>query len=206
MPAGARYVRCAFVSAMFAVTLAASAQPALPVVAAPAGLPRLHDVSVADYRAHLDSLRQLVADCGRVITACDAAKVGEDDNVVAPNGGRTAQRYGWLRNLIEDKNDPSHAQRNEMLPRAAQRLSEQAEEVHQPNTAAGPLQVQRSTRDKVLQGQGISDGDTRLLPLRTHRRVDIREAGETILWRGKSWPHGHRGLASCCSGDRWSWH
>ena len=126
------------------------AQPQLPAMVPHAGLPPPRDVSVAEYRAHLDRLRQLVADCGRVITACDADAVGEDDRVTLPGGTSVVERFGWLRNLLEDGNDPTHRLRAELLPRAGQRLAEQDAELDATPKATALAETERAARDHVL--------------------------------------------------------
>ena len=128
----------------------ARAQPQLPSMVPHAGLPPLRDVSATQYREHLDRLRQLVAECGRVITACDAAAVGEDDRVAMPDGTKVAERFGWLRSLLDDSNDPTHRLRAELLPRAGQRLAEQEAELDALPKAAALAPEQRRVRDEVL--------------------------------------------------------
>jgi hypothetical protein len=133
-----------------AATHVAGAQPQLPAMVPHAGLPPLCDVSSAGYREHLDRLRQLVADCGRADTACDPASVGEDDRVALPNGTHVAERYGWLRNLLDDSNDPTHRLRGELLPRAGQRLAEQQAEIDALSAAIALTARERTSRDGVL--------------------------------------------------------
>jgi hypothetical protein len=125
------------------------AQSPVPVVPHP-GLPSAKTVTVAQYRAHLDSLRQLVADCGRVVTACDATKVGDDDRVQPPGGAAYVERYGWLHDLLEDRNDTEHHLRREMLPRAEQRLAEQEAELDAPQHGEAVTAAEKAARDTVL--------------------------------------------------------
>jgi hypothetical protein len=116
-----------------------------------AGLPPLRSVTTAEYRVHLDALRQLVADCSRVVTACDATKVGEDDKVQPVAGPAYTERYGWLRTLLDDRNDTNHPQRLELLTHAEQRLVEQEAELDSPQRAAFvTTAAQRSAREAVL--------------------------------------------------------
>jgi hypothetical protein len=138
---------------MLLASLPLVGQPQLPTVAPHVGLPPLHDVSPAEYRAHLDRLRQLVAECGRVVTACIPASVGDDDRIVAAGAQPHVERYGWLRDLLEDRNDPKHHQRDEFLPRATQRLAEQEAEMDTPPQAAPLTAKQRAARDVVLSGK-----------------------------------------------------
>ncbi|SEB57105.1 DUF4129 domain-containing protein [Terriglobus roseus] len=135
---------------LFAATHGASAQPQLPAMVPHAGLAPLRDVSPTAYREHLKRLRQLVTDCGRVVTACDAAAVGDDDRVALPDGTHVAERYGWLRNLLDDSNDPTHRLRGELLPRAAERLAEQEAEIDALPKAIALTARERVSRDAVL--------------------------------------------------------
>lgn len=70
-----------------------------------------HDVSLADYRVHLDDLAQKVAACQKLRTAqaCDPAQVGPDDRIkVTANGVSTQReiRYDWLRTLLQSAAEP----------------------------------------------------------------------------------------------------
>jgi len=114
------------------------------------GMAGFKSVSPAEYRAHLDNLRQLVADCGRVVTACDVSKVGDDDRVTPEQGAPYMERYGWLRTLLEDLNDPNHTLRLEKLPRAEQRLAEQEAELDAPEQGEAVTDAQRASRAAVL--------------------------------------------------------
>ncbi len=116
-------------------------------VAPHAGLAPEQKVSVEQYRQHLDALRQLVADCSRIVTACDAARVGNDDRV-QPAGYLV--RYTWLRDLLEDRNDPTHSLRRTLLPDAEQRLVEQASELDHPQRMAPLTAADKAARDTVL--------------------------------------------------------
>ena len=140
----------AVVFLLFAMICVARAQPQLPAMVPHAGLPSLHDISPAGYRAHLDRLRQLVADCGRVVTACDAAAVGDDERVAMANGTVIAERFNWLRNLLDDADDPTHRLRAELLPRAGQRLAEQEAEIEALPKAVALTAKERTARDGVL--------------------------------------------------------
>ena len=74
----------------------------------PAG--RWRDVSMDDYRAHLEELSKLTAACAKArdLKSCDPVLVGKDDRVAldsAPGAGRSAGehrviRYEWLRVLF----------------------------------------------------------------------------------------------------------
>ncbi len=122
-------------------------QPVVPH----AGLPGLRTVSTGQYRQHLQSLADLVNRCGEKADACDPAAVGDLDDFVHPaNGASYIERYGWLRDLLGDKNDPQHKRRAEFLPVAATRLREQIVEIDAP-PASTPLSARQQTlRTDVL--------------------------------------------------------
>lgn len=126
------------------------AQAQVPALTPPQGLPSLQDVSVEEYRHHLDQLRGLVADCGRVVTACNPENVGTDDRVHPQQGQPYAVRYGWLRALMDDRDPAVHRLRTELLAQAEQRLSDQEEELNHPKPALPLSQEDRVQRDRVL--------------------------------------------------------
>lgn len=116
-----------------------------------AGLPQAKTVSVAEYRTHLQSLRQLVADCARSASACDPARIG-DDNLVRPDSGASyLERFGWMRDLLDDRKDPDHTQRAELLPHAAQRLAEQEASLDAVQPPQQLTAAQRAGRTSVLE-------------------------------------------------------
>ncbi|MGI4852859.1 MAG: DUF4129 domain-containing protein [Janthinobacterium lividum] len=122
-------------------------QPSLPH----AGLPGLKTASTEQYRNHLQALQQLVRDCIQRADACDTAQVGDlDDFVRADAGAPYIERYGWLRDLLVDRNDPEHKRRTDLLPHAAQRLAEQVAELDSPVAAAPLTTQQKSARTAVL--------------------------------------------------------
>ena len=150
--------------ALLCLALDAAAQS--PPVVVPHPMPSLKTVTPDAYRAHLDSLRRLVADCARVVTACDATKVGEDDRVQPPSGPAYTERYGWLRDLLDDRNDVNHSLRLGMLPRAEQRLVEQEAELDAlPQHSDEITAAQKAAREAVLRrsefrtDRGYSLGD-----------------------------------------------
>lgn len=83
-------------------------QPQFAGAAAPGSqLPSAHavDVSMADYRAHLVSLRAVVESCAknRDVPHCDVALVGPDNRVPIVENGRQARRilrFDWLRYVL----------------------------------------------------------------------------------------------------------
>ncbi|WP_047496348.1 DUF4129 domain-containing protein [Terriglobus sp. TAA 43] len=136
--------------AMVFVALCMRAQAQVPALTPPQGLPSLQDVSVEEYRHHLDQLRGLVADCGRAVTACNPESVGNDDRVHPLRGQPYAVRYGWLRALLDDHDPAVHRSRAELLAQAEQRLNDQEEELNHPKSVSPLRQEDRVQRDRVL--------------------------------------------------------
>ena len=122
-------------------------QPVVPH----AGLPGLRTVSVEQYRAHLQLLTELLDRCKANADACDADAVGDLDDFVHPaTGASYIERYGWLRNLLADRNDPQHKRRAEFLPAAATRLREQIAEIDASPASTSLTARQQSQRTSVL--------------------------------------------------------
>ena len=129
-------------------SLAAQApQPRLPH----AGLPPLNTVSIPQYRAHLHQLQTVVEDCARSAAACDPKRVGPTDDLVHFSGGRDLiERYGWLRDVLHDRNDPLSLRRPSLLPHAMERLRQQEEELDKPLALEPLTRRATSARDHVL--------------------------------------------------------
>jgi len=99
---------CAFLALAFAAIAAGAQTPAAP--AAQATVHSLN-VSIDDYRQHLEALSTLVDACqkARNLKSCDPALIGPDDRVPIANGSHTEQRlvrYGWLRLLFQKAEEP----------------------------------------------------------------------------------------------------
>lgn len=80
-----------------------------------------HDVSLAEYRTHLESLDGVVTACQKLRKAqgCDPVMVGPDDRVQLTVNGATAQRevrYDWLRALLQSAGTPERAPSANTLP------------------------------------------------------------------------------------------
>src|SRR5690242_19683855 len=86
----------AFVALMVATTLAAAQRPLRsPIPSAPAPASSgWHDVSMADYRKHLEMLSAVVEACAKArdSKACDPALVGQDDRVLLGEGSNAERR------------------------------------------------------------------------------------------------------------------
>jgi hypothetical protein len=108
-----RSVRKAYAAtAALTLSLASIALAAQTVKVPPASsTTRARDVSMDDYRQHLNALSALVDACAkdRNTRSCDPSLIGSDDRVPVANGARTEQRlirYGWLRVLFSKAQDP----------------------------------------------------------------------------------------------------
>jgi hypothetical protein len=100
-------------AALFSNMFCAHAAAPVSIPAAPHAQP-WQDVSLDDYRKHLESLSALVQQCakGRSKTSCDLVRVGTDDRVQlgpGPNQVKRLIRYGWLRELLLRAQDPDSA-------------------------------------------------------------------------------------------------
>jgi len=131
---------------LWAASLAMAAALSPVVVAqSPGGNGSWSDVTVPEYRTHLEELDKLVANCHkqRNPEACNQAQVGRDDRVQLASGAaplRREVRYNWLRDLLDragrkeevaDANSlpvqvtkEKPASIDELLTQAHQRLSE----------------------------------------------------------------------------------
>jgi hypothetical protein len=101
-------IRTIFAPVALAVSLAGAQQaPRSPIPTAPApSSGGWQDVSMADYRKHLEALSVVVQTCARArdTKACDPALVGKDDRVALrnqSNAERRPVRYAWLRVLLQ---------------------------------------------------------------------------------------------------------
>ena len=104
-------------AAMLAATHASAQSPApsasVPAVSVPVATKR-HDVSIEEYRAHLQALTALVEACAKArdLTHCDPLLVGPDDRIPvssAANAERRLVRYGWLRVLFSKAEEPDES-------------------------------------------------------------------------------------------------
>ncbi len=81
----------------------------------------LRSVTAAEYKGHVESLKALVAACGKNPAECDAKKVGDDERV---EGGGFQARWSWLRDALSSAHDPASPDRTKLLQQAAARLDE----------------------------------------------------------------------------------
>jgi hypothetical protein len=108
--------------------------PALAQAGSPMLQPPVQQTTPDGYRAHVQSLGNLVRACHDNAKACDPAAVGDDDKIVW--SGETFQvRWQWLRQLLDDARNPALADRNSLLDQASARLDR---ELGAGGGAAGP--------------------------------------------------------------------
>jgi hypothetical protein len=140
---------------------------------------RWRDVSIEDYRQHLETLASLVDACttGRNLRSCDPSLIGPDDRVPLVDGSRTEQRivrYGWLRVLFSKAEDPDepvaklpkpghveqteqdHSTTSQLLKDAKQRIEIDLAQSHAP-VAVDPFHAQ----ERVIMQQVLAEPDFR---------------------------------------------
>ncbi len=157
---------------MVLVGLAVAQTPASPSAQSTV---RWRDVSMEDYRQHLEALSTLVDACAKArnIKSCDPALIGPDDRVPIASGSQTEQRlvrYGWLRVLFSQAEDPdqpvakvpkpghveaevqSSSSTSQLLKDAKLRLESDLAQSHEPVAPALPYAQERAAMQQVLAG------------------------------------------------------
>ena len=144
------------------VLLVGACRAALSQDGAPEEASNVRTAKVAEYRAHLESLRELVRGCEVAAAECDAKKVGDDERV---EGMGFQTRWSWLREALNRaRNAAVLAERDKILQGASSRLEEDA-------VLAGETVVARRRRfspgaygdGQGSVGAGVSDGRGRIL-------------------------------------------
>ena len=161
---------------------------------------RARDVSMNEYRAHLEALSALDDACAkeRNSKACDPALVGPDDRVPLVMGSHTEQRlirYGWLRLLFSKAQEPDlpaagatkpgettpkttagdHPATSQLLKDAKQRLED---DIAQSQAAAAPVAAHSEER-AVLQ-QVLSEREFRGLKQSSVRDSVLEKFGNWL--------------------------
>jgi Domain of unknown function (DUF4129) len=88
---------------------------------APEGMTPERTVTLAEYRGHLQSLKDLVEACKKDSAACEAKRVGDDERVEGM-GFRT--RWAWVRVALSSAHNAAQPDREKLLQEAAARLAE----------------------------------------------------------------------------------
>jgi hypothetical protein len=197
-------IRAIFLPVALAASLAAAQQaPRSPIPSAPAPASGgWNDVSIADYRKHLESLSAVVEACARArdAKACDPALVGKDDRVALGAGSSAVKRparYAWLRVLLQQaqKKDapkpqktpavatnpltasdalPPPATTTELLQAAKERLAADDAQAGGAAQAEPDYAKQRAAMEQVLAG-------------REFRGLKRRSPGETLEEKIDNW-------------------
>jgi Domain of unknown function (DUF4129) len=112
--------------------------------------------SLAEYTAHLESMRTLVQQCEASAAACDPGQVGDDDQVklnglgAGANVNQFEARYDWLRKALKAASDPKELGREGNLAAAAVRL-ESALRGAGARPESGQFAEARQKADAILQ-------------------------------------------------------
>jgi len=145
------------------------------------------DVSLEEYRAHLRQLETLTEACakGRDLASCDPTLVGKDDRVPWNAGAqpeRRLVRYGWLRLLFSQAEEPDQAVKaaNDSQPStqpsstsASPFGSQSGSKSGSPSGSASPKPEDESANSDVLStSQLLKDAEERLAG-------DLEQANQT---------------------------
>jgi len=164
---------CAHAAMLVGILAAIAASAQTPSLPSAQSTVRWRDVSMEDYRQHLQTLSTLVEACAtaRNIKSCDPSLIGPDDRVPIVNGSHAEQRlvrYGWLRLLFSKAEDPDepaaklpkpghvqeavqdHSTTSQLLKDAKQRLDDDLAQSHAPVAAAPPYAQERAVMQQVL--------------------------------------------------------
>jgi hypothetical protein len=183
---------------------AAPSRASSPIPAEPApAAGRWHDVSLDEYRQHLQDLAAVVDACAKARDAktCDPALVGADDRILlseTANAERRLIRYGWLRVLLakaqekdkdsgkpESKSGANGAQSEEsalpappttteLLQAAVTRLAQDLAQTEAATPAAPSHAQEREAMKQVLAG-------------RDFRHLEEPSARDTLLEKLGNW-------------------
>lgn len=143
---------------------------------------RWRDVSLDDYRTHLNQLVTLTDACAKArdLKTCDPLLVGPDDRVPLSNGANAAHRlirYGWLRILFSRAEEPDQAQEapskkaeadpslpqiappptSKLLADARKRLAGDLMQANAAGTTSSDHAAERATMAQVLAGRDFRD-------------------------------------------------
>lgn len=116
--------------------------------------------SLAAYEAHLQALVPVVEQCAaaRNVEGCDPGRVGADDSVEAPGMGTREVRYDWLRNLLEQAQQPDEKTApNAAKTSAAAVKEDSAKSGDEGNGEPGPRTPVDAIRAQVASGKTTSE-------------------------------------------------
>ena len=143
---------------------------------------RWRDVSLDDYRTHLNQLVTLTDACAKArdLKTCDPLLVGPDDRVPLSNRANATHRlirYGWLRILFSRAEEPDQAQEapskkaeadpslpqiappptSKLLADARKRLAGDLMQANAAGTTSSDHAAERATMAQVLAGRDFRD-------------------------------------------------
>ena len=182
----ARWMGTAALAVGCSVLFAVPASAVTPI--APSGLNqaagRWREASIDDYRQHLTQLTTLVEACAKArdLKNCDPLLVGQDDRIplgAGANAGKRLVRYGWLRVLFSNAEEPDKpatktkaGQDAEVMPEgtrpppptttqllqdAEKRLAADLKQADAASATAPAHDQERATMKDVLAGKDFRD-------------------------------------------------
>ena len=116
----------------------------------------LDQISLDQYRAHLQKLQTLAASCEAKASACDANAVGSNEQVqlqglgVGANVNSFQAHYGWLRDALTSAHKAADKPRADAMRTAQSRLEEALTEVSSPGAKTTDLGTARQKADAIL--------------------------------------------------------
>lgn len=116
----------------------------------------LDQVSLDQYRAHLQKLQTLAASCGAKASACNASAVGNDEQVrlqglgVNANVNSFQAQYGWLREALTSAQKAADKPRTDAMREAQSRLEEALSDVSSQGEKAIDVAAARTKADAIL--------------------------------------------------------
>ncbi|MDE3188581.1 MAG: DUF4129 domain-containing protein [Acidobacteriota bacterium] len=153
----------------------ARAQSPVPAASVPVAS-RRHDVSVDEYRAHLQALTALVEACAKArdLTHCDPLLVGPDDRIPLAGGAsaeRRLVRYGWLRVLFSKAEEPDEPAPAPTRDAGKSPRQEDAQPAPPATSQMLQLAVQRLARDLAQAGASAAPEPAHTAERNTMRQV-----------------------------------
>jgi hypothetical protein len=168
-----------------------------------AGAGGWRSATLAEYRAHLEDLQKVTADCAkaRTLDACDPARVGTDDEIPWGAPGHEQKRvvrFGWLRALLHRAQEPDDAVKAKgaaPVPNPDQSDNDKQEAVATTSQLLKDAQTRLS--DDLAQADGSAETAathaqertvlTQVLAGREFRNLKQADQGPTLAERISNW-------------------
>lgn len=128
----------------------------LLIALSPIGALGMDPSSLDQYRAHLEKLRILVANCRANASSCDPNAVGNDERVqikglgVGANVNSFEANYGWLRDTLKSAQNAKTTDRENELRTAEANLEEALAQASTERGARTDIAVARQRADTIL--------------------------------------------------------